>query len=183
VGDFEAALVPDCVNLRPSSWLSIIGMTLFLWMLIGGAFAVALLVVIFALPESIQDTARIVLGGICGAAALAAAVWWIASEIRENREKREQGLRVAYGALLLREAVLERIRTRCFYYPRSTVTEVFDEPIEGGGPGSPTTVLGHFCQIRFRDPRGKERTTSSGAAEFGGSTVLARVQKWSADTA
>jgi hypothetical protein len=161
VDGFEAAFFPDYGSLTPSSWLSILGLVAVLWVLVGIAFAILLVLIIFMLPESSHASATYALCACGVLGLLAVTVWYVGSSLRSNREKREHAGRVAFGAFLLREALVLRYPSRCFYFPRASVLEVFADAVRtGGGSTGPSRTAGFSCDIRFRDARGQERTTS-----------------------
>lgn len=83
------------------------------------------------------------------------------------------------------DGMIGRYEMRCFYYPRSTIVEVFEDAIKGGGGGTggSSWTIGHSAEIRYRDAGGKEKTTgvfsevSRWQPTPNGATFL-RIKKW-----
>lgn len=157
LGEHDSAFFADYGALVPASWASILGMVLLLWVLVALVLGLVAVIVLTTVAEPVQGPATKILAAVGGVSLLGVAIWWIASEIAENRRKRARAGRVAYGTFFLAEAIVVRWARRCYYYPREQVLEVFEEKVTGTRPAS---NLGYRCCLRYVDAKVKERKTS-----------------------
>lgn len=166
---FDAAFFPHRDSLRPTSRKQMLGLSALILFLGTLLLAITTIVTLF-LPESMMRP--VVLGGavVIGGGTLLLLVLYLRGELRDNRRKRDRSRPPAYGTFLLADGMIERYETRCFYYPRSTILEVFEDAIKGGGGGTggSSWTIGHSAEIRYRDAAGKEKTTG----------VFSEVSRW-----